>query len=154
LHLRDLEMKELKLVKGPHVLFRGSNGVKTPGITVESLGPKEKIEDRGRARRFDINLYTLQAHPERYAEALGQPIEKMITDLEKLARPNTARGVLARYRIDEVSPEHLCEIAKKVLWYGPARGHNEVELSHLAPELAAKILIHFGLGDKELELEE
>lgn len=152
-------MNELKLVKGPHILFRGTNGVKTTGITVESTKPREEVEDVGRARRWSINLYTLQSHPERYAEMLGYPsLNQMIYELENLARPSTAKNIMLhqhgnRQDPDNVVPWHLCELAKKILWHGPARGHNEVELSHLAPQLAALVLVHFGHGDQELELE-
>lgn len=151
-------MKDLNLIKGPHVLFRGTNGLKTPGITVEIIGPKSEVEDRGFSRRFDINMFSLQAHPDKFAERLGLPsLNKMLTDLEKLARPSTAKEIMrgGRYeKTESIVPWHLCELAKKILWHGPACGGNEVELSHLAPELAALVLVHFGKGEEELELEE
>ena len=99
----------------------------------------------------------MQAHPERYAELRGLPsLNKMIADLQSLARPSTAKEVLVKkhWKEREVSVEDLCQLAKQILWHGPARGHNEVELSHLAPELAALVMMHFGQGDQELELEE
>jgi len=67
-------MANLKLTKGPHVLFRGTNGSITAGIHVERTEPKDQVEDRGYSRDYPVNTFSLASHLGYYAEALGLTI--------------------------------------------------------------------------------
>ena len=54
---------KLEVVQGPHVLFRGSNGKITAGITVRNLNaPVDAVQDRNYpyAVKWDINTCSLE----------------------------------------------------------------------------------------------
>ena len=58
--MRLLEITQTHtIIKGPHLLFIGTNKHRTYGITVKSLEPKSKVEDRGYFREWNINNYSI-----------------------------------------------------------------------------------------------
>jgi len=47
-------VQRFKIIEGPHVLWKTDTGVVT-GVTVESLEPKELVEDKGFRRTWGVN---------------------------------------------------------------------------------------------------
>ena len=70
-------MNPLELVTGPHVLWVGSNGRKTYGITVRATGTKEEVELKGFQRQFNINDYMIaRMGAQSLADQLGLTLEE------------------------------------------------------------------------------
>jgi hypothetical protein len=83
-------MKTLEMVTGPHLLWTGSNGIKTYGITVRSVRGKDEVEDKGYQRQFDINDYSIaRLDSVRAAEQLGVTLESFELIKSEVARLRT-----------------------------------------------------------------
>jgi len=48
-----------RLIQGPHLLWVGSNGRKTYGITVESTQERSEVEQKGYQRRWNENDHSI-----------------------------------------------------------------------------------------------
>ena len=70
-------MAKGKLIQGPHLLWVGSNGRKTYGITVESTFERSEVEQKGYQRRWNENDYSILKND--IGEFLGLTIEETET---------------------------------------------------------------------------
>lgn len=75
-------MASWHIIKGPHLLFTGTNGQKTAGITLES-----EIVDPARSKSWDLNAFTLRKHQAEIREKLDldqETYQQLLSDLAKL----------------------------------------------------------------------
>lgn len=87
-------MSKIAHLIGPvHLLYRGTNGKPTFGISVRATGPEENVEKRGLRRTWDINDYEI-LNNDGWQDTLGlsdgevmtirtQVVQALLTDPER-----------------------------------------------------------------------
>jgi hypothetical protein len=73
-----MRLIKLKIIKEPHQLFRGANGIVTAGITVRDLDAPDGAELNRMYPymvEWDINTFSLTNDSKKYAELLGMTEE-------------------------------------------------------------------------------
>lgn len=83
-------MSGAKIIKGPHVLFRGGDGSITAGIRLESARPPEECESMGLSHVWDVNTYTFSCYPKGYVELLGlteAQHSKLLSEMRAIENP-------------------------------------------------------------------
>jgi hypothetical protein len=75
-----------RIIKGPHLLYVGGNGVKTFGITVEAL---EHDPKSGYSKTWDENDHTIHKPNCQYAFGLtDDEYKKLVAEIDKLTIEN------------------------------------------------------------------
>ena len=88
---KKIPLYHLELVEGPHLLFTGSNGRKTFGITVRNYGTVEEVEKRGYSRTFLVNDFSIKLKNTdgRYAyqdsmNMSDEEFQKLLNDMDSM----------------------------------------------------------------------
>ena len=82
-----MDYQTVRIIKGPHFLFEGGNGLKTYGITVEILDEQKEVAlIEGKKSVYDINDYMIAYYDLRHLGLEDDAIVALKEEMAKLVK--------------------------------------------------------------------